>query len=103
IFGDIPDVTSTNWRHNKEISRTPREVVLLKIVKDIKDILSKLPDNYDGSENERIFPVKSAGHALLARTLLELGQYEEAELYATQPIENANFKLEARSEEHTSE
>lgn len=74
IFGDIPLVTSTDYRVNNTIKRSSKAEVYQLIVKDLQDAATELSPNFvDASGNvttERIRPNKGTAQALLARVFL---------------------------------
>jgi len=97
IFGDVPLVTSTDYRVNEVISRTPKAQVYQQIVADLKDAQGLLSDNFlspaGGVTTERVRPNKGAATALLARTYLYLQQWDSAAAQATKVIGNTNYSI----------
>lgn len=97
-FGDVPLVTSTDYRTNRLATRTPISEVYQQIISDIKDAQELLNENYLSADavsvtTERVRPNKMAATALLSRIYLYLGDYSNAELQATTAIENSNYEL----------
>ncbi|MFH6961670.1 RagB/SusD family nutrient uptake outer membrane protein [Flavobacterium plurextorum] len=76
LFGDIPYIVTTDYRSNSHVSRIPQSNVFDLIVADLEIAKQKLGAEY--TENERIRPNKFAANALLARTYLFAGKWEEA-------------------------
>lgn len=78
LYGDVPLVTSTDYKANTGMARTAKNLVYQQIIADLTDAESKLSANYlDGSlrntSAERFRPTKWAAAALLARVYLYYG------------------------------
>jgi len=96
LWGDVPLVLSTDYQVNRAISRTPVADVYDQIIADLSDAIDLLPDTYAHAKNQRVRPNRWAATALLARTHLFLGKWEEAEKAATDVINaTALYELEA--------
>jgi len=98
IYGDVPLLTSTDYKINATISRTPRAQVYQQIITDLTDAKNSLSANYvDATDTiatiDRVRPNKFAAAALLARTYLYLGKYDSAEAHATSVINNSLYSL----------
>ena len=98
IYGDVPLVTSTNYKTNTIISRSPKTLVYQAIIDDLKDADSLLSDNYlapDGSVTfERVRPNRGAVNALLARVYLYMGDWVDAEARSDSVINGTgNYSL----------
>jgi hypothetical protein len=78
MFGDVPQITSTNYQLNAIAPRTPKSQVYQLIVSDLKDAQSLLSIDYSFSNGQRIIPNKWAATALLARTYLYTGDWENS-------------------------
>lgn len=91
LFGDVPLVLTTDYRINALISRTPKDKVYEQIVLDLKEAESLLSSDYSFSKGERTIPNKWTAKALMARVYLFLKKYEDAELVATEVIENTTL------------
>jgi len=83
LFGEVPVVTSLDFRINTRLPRSSKDEVYQQILKDLKDAQNLLPADYSLSNNERTRPNKWAATALLARVYLYMGDYVNAELQAT--------------------
>lgn len=100
-YGDVPLVTTTLYRVNESISRTPQAQVYAQIIQDLKNAQSLLNANYvDETDTaittQRVRPTKAAAEALLARAYLyEQPQpnYDSAEAYASLVIGNSLYSL----------
>ena len=86
LFGDIPYVTSTDYKTNSTVKRMPVEEVYAKIIADLKTAESLLLPSY--SNTERIRPNSFVVKALLARIYLYTGEWENASKKSTEVIEN---------------
>lgn len=92
LYGDVPLVTTTNYKLNNTINRSPAAEVYQQIIADLKDAESLLPANYltpTGSvTGERVRPNKGAAAALLARAYLYNKDWPDAESQADSVIAN---------------
>jgi starch-binding outer membrane protein, SusD/RagB family len=93
LYGDIPYVTETNWRKNSSLSRNTTLEIYDKILSDLNDAQSGLPNDYSVGKGQRIIPNKWAAIAMLARVHLFLGNWVKAEEYATLIINSSLFSL----------
>ncbi|RZK75827.1 MAG: RagB/SusD family nutrient uptake outer membrane protein [Pedobacter sp.] len=104
LYGDVPLTLSADYTVNQQIGRTPKTQVYQQIVQDLIEAQSLMSDGYVdatllASTTERVRPNKWAATALLARTYLYMGNYEQAELLATQVISNNSlYRLPALNE-----
>lgn len=94
LYGDIPYVTSSDYKVNSTLSRIPYSEVLSKIETDLLDARNLLPDDFSFSSGERIEPNKGAATALLARIYLYMGNWQKAEAMASDLINNPLYSLE---------
>ncbi len=89
LFGEVPLILSTTFESNALLPRTGRD----KVYQQMLDDLTKAAGNLSyGTSNLR--PNKAAANLLLARVYLYLGNWEQADLEATQVIAQA-YNLEA--------
>jgi starch-binding outer membrane protein, SusD/RagB family len=93
MFGDVPLVTTTDYRLNRVAKRTPVADVYNAIVADLLIAENDLPTDYSISFDERIHPNSRAASAMLARTYLYMAKWSEAELAASRCINDGLFKL----------
>jgi SusD family. len=103
LFGEIPLVTTTNYRVNSVLSRSSIEDVYILIFSDLKEAQTLLIDT--SPTEGRVRPNKWAATALLARAYLYHKDYVDAEIEATKVIDaggygplpalNATFKKES--------
>lgn len=98
FFGDVPLVTTTDYKVNASLGRTSTVQVYQQIVTDLKeaqtllssDYLNGSLQNYSGVP-ERVRPTKWAATALLARVYLYNGDYSNAEMQATMVINHSSL------------
>jgi hypothetical protein len=84
LFGDIPYITTTDYKTNTAASRQPETVVYEKIIADLLQAKDLLPESYTSAQ--RIRPNKYTAEALLARVYLYAGKWQLAEAEATAVI-----------------
>lgn len=98
FFGDVPYTTGTDYEENRKLPRSSGSSVYEEIAKDLKAAREKLDAAYinnEPSNDNRIRPNKWAAAALLARVLLHMGKWADAEAQATSVIANTDqYKLE---------
>lgn len=96
LFGDIPYITTTDYRENAKASRMLRTSVLGRVVQDLENSKQKLSENYTYSKNERVRVNKWVASAFLARVYLYIGDWDKAEAESNIVINNtALFELAA--------
>lgn len=88
LYGNVPWVTSTDYRINTVIHQSKAQDVRKAVIEDLLAAIQLLPNDYSLYNGERIRANKWAAKALLARCYLYDGQYENAELTASGLIEN---------------
>lgn len=91
IFGAVPMPLTGDYRVNITLGRSSESEVYDRIIKDLKEAQTYLPDTYDNSG--RIRPIKWAATALLARVLLYQGDWAGAEDQSSSVINSAHFSL----------
>ncbi|WP_026979098.1 RagB/SusD family nutrient uptake outer membrane protein [Flavobacterium tegetincola] len=89
LFGAIPYVTSTNYKTNATISKTPTTEVFLKAEADLLTAETLLNEDY--LTPERIRPNKATIQTLLARLYLYSGRWTEAENSASAVLNNTTL------------
>lgn len=92
LFGDIPYVTSTDYKINSVISKSPIQSVYQNIINDFLQAESLLPDSYPYVE--RVRANKLVVQAMLARVYLYLENYAQAEIYSSLVINNGIYAVE---------
>lgn len=101
LFGDVPLITTTDYRINNVTGRSPKAQVYQQIIADLKDAQNILSDNYLDASNiitaNRIRPNKGAANALLARVYLYTAVWDSAEKQATSVINSGMYSLLANS------
>lgn len=96
LYGDVPLILTSDYRINSRISRNSASDVYNQIVEDLKIAAELLSLSYLGADalsisSERVRPTKWAAMALLARVYLYLEDWVNAEVNATEVIENSNI------------
>lgn len=86
LFGNVPYITTTDYRVNGFVSRMPVADVYDKIVEDLLAAKAQLADDYSYSLNERVRVNKWVASALLARVYLYKGDWLHAEEQASAVI-----------------
>ncbi|SHH09373.1 RagB/SusD family nutrient uptake outer membrane protein [Flavobacterium johnsoniae] len=76
LFGDIPYITSTDYKENSTVSRKPVAEIYGKLTTDLENAILLLPVQYQGQE--RVRPNVLTAKALLARVYLYSKAYPEA-------------------------
>jgi starch-binding outer membrane protein, SusD/RagB family len=89
LFGDIPYITSTDYRLNAGASRLPAAEVYTAAINDLEQASVSLPEAY--TSPDRIKPNKAAVLALLARIHLYAGHWQESGSYASMVIADGNY------------
>lgn len=90
LYGDIPYITTTNYLENKSAPRQATEEVYTLIIADLLQAKAMLPET--DSSGEHVRPTASTATALLARIQLYMENWQEAELYASQVIDNNGWE-----------
>jgi hypothetical protein len=93
FYGDVPLLTSTDYRVNRVASRTPLADVYTQIEEDLIDAQDLLLEDYSFSDGEKVEPNKWAVTALLARTYLYQEKWAAAEAQASSILESRQFSL----------
>ncbi|MBS0027564.1 RagB/SusD family nutrient uptake outer membrane protein [Chitinophaga sp. 22321] len=101
LYGNVPLVTSTDYKINSSLPRADKSDVWQQIISDLKDAKELLTQNYVdatllNSTTERVRPNKWAAIALLARSYLFIGDWNNAEKQSTEILNNtALFHLDS--------
>lgn len=94
LFGDIPIVTTTDYKVNTALPRSNKLLVYDQIVSDLKQAKELLPA--PSSTTDRVIrPTNIGAVALLSRVYLYMEKWSDSEIYSTEVINNNNFELEA--------
>lgn len=95
LWGEVPLITSTDYRVNAAANRNTKDEIYDQIVSDLRDAEGDLPDDYSVSDGDRSRPNRWAAKALLARVYLYASNWSNAIAEATEVIDNvALFSLE---------
>ena len=96
FWGDIPWTESTDIRTLEKLSRNPQEEVFNNVINDLLEAEADLPVEYETDIKTRTRITKGAATSLLARTYLYQENWEQAEVKATQVINNSSlYQLQA--------
>ncbi|MCR5697107.1 MAG: RagB/SusD family nutrient uptake outer membrane protein [Marinilabiliaceae bacterium] len=91
-FGDVVLLTEPIGTSGLGLARSPKADVYAQIVKDLKEAAELLPSEWTGVDKGRV--TSGACEALLARTYLFMGDYENAYTYADKVINSGRYALE---------
>jgi len=96
LYGDVPLTTTSDYRVDAALSRSPQVQVYQQIIADLIDAQNLLTGGYVGADaksntTERLRPNKWAATALLSRVYLYRQQWDSAELTATEVINNTGL------------
>ncbi len=89
LFGDVPLVLQTNYQANMNMARTPAMDVWNQITNDLILAKQMLPVFYPTTE--RLRPNSAVASALLARTYLYQGRWQDAETEANGIITSGSY------------
>lgn len=89
VFGDVPVITTTDFKVNSVASRNSKQQIYAQIISDLEEAQILLNDDYSFSNGERIRPNRWVATALLARVYLYLDDWANAEEQATAIINNS--------------
>lgn len=85
-YGDVPYISTTDYRENTNAKRMGYKEVLNQVVGDLKQAKDLLHEDYPIDKTERIRPNKWAASALLARVYLYQQDWVNAELQANEVL-----------------
>ena len=92
LYGDVPLILTTNYRENSLAERNSQEEVYESIVTDLETAIDLLDAEYSNGERTRVN--KFAAVALMARVQLYLENWQAAESYSSQILdETEQYKL----------
>ena len=92
LFGDIPYITSTDYKANSRIRKTAYLNVLDLIEADLKTAFESMDNVY--RHIDRIYPNKAVVELVLAKNYLLQKRYDLAESYAQNVMDNPLYVLE---------
>ncbi|SHN79637.1 RagB/SusD domain-containing protein [Flavobacterium fryxellicola] len=93
LYGEIPYITTTDYRQNRVASRLPVAKVYELIIADLNKAYSLLPENEESGE--RVRPNQYTAQALLARVYLFDEKWDEASNAASALLNNtATYALQ---------
>lgn len=97
LFGDVPLATTSDYRVNEKLGRSPVAAVYDQIKIDLNEAVTLLTPEYNNGE--RVRPTRWAALALSARVYLYLQQWVKAEQFATEIINSGKHSLVANPSE----
>ncbi|WP_207515854.1 RagB/SusD family nutrient uptake outer membrane protein [Longitalea luteola] len=92
LYGNVPLITTTDYRENSSIPRTEATEVYKQVINDLKSAQELLTESYPSTGKVR--PNKWAATALLARAYLYTGDWVNAEDQASLILTSSNYVLE---------
>ncbi|OPC66461.1 glycan metabolism protein RagB [Elizabethkingia bruuniana] len=92
LFGDIPYVTSIDYKKNQSISKTSSAEALAKLEDDLNRCLSLLPDDYRSVE--RIYPNRQVAKLMLAKILMAEKQWTKAEVVLKEILQSPLYQFQ---------
>lgn len=90
LYGAVPYVTTTDYRVNSRIAKTPYEAVLSKVETDLLVALDRLAPDYRNLS--RFYPNKAVVELALAKNYLLQKNYAEAIGYAQKVLDNPLYQ-----------
>ncbi|MES2329907.1 MAG: RagB/SusD family nutrient uptake outer membrane protein [Bacteroidota bacterium] len=109
LFGDVPLLTTIDFKANSIAARTPKAQVYDQIIADLMEAQNLLASDYSYSTKEKVRANKWAATALLARVYLYVGKSASADsasssvigssLYSLSPLTGANNVFSKNSSE----
>ena len=93
LFGDVPLITSTDYKINSNIGRTPTDSVYDQILRDLTDAQQDLQANYPSAHRYR--PNKNVATAFLAKVRLYRKEWQAAYDAANTVITSNVYNLES--------
>lgn len=85
LYGEVPLILTTDYRSNSLAERNSEEEVFGQVLNDLQNAIENLDAGY--STGERTVVNEAAALALMARTQLYLENWEDAEMYSTQVLD----------------
>lgn len=94
FWGDVPWTESTDIEVLRKLSRTPEDQVLSNIIADLSEAELNLPEEYDTQTKTRTRIIRGSAKAILARAFLYQENWQQAEIKATEVINNPLYELQ---------
>lgn len=92
LYGDVPYITTTDYEVNRLVSRMSASEVYDRIITDLQEAISLLPEGYVAPD--RVRPNRSTASALLARVFLYNGNWAAASNEASAVLNNGEYVWE---------
>ncbi|WP_316825904.1 MULTISPECIES: RagB/SusD family nutrient uptake outer membrane protein [Pedobacter] len=91
LFGGVPIITTTDYERNRREPRASVDAVYAQIMSDLTDAKRLVMDDYPSAGRAR--PNKMVVNAFLARVYLYRGQWNNAEVAATDVISSGVYSM----------
>ncbi len=91
LFGEVPLITSSDYRVNSTIRRSAVSDVYKQVINDLIEAKKYLSVEYPGTEKDRVNYWSAV--ILLARTYLYMENWQQAEVEATEIINSNKYSL----------
>ena len=89
LYGEVPLALTTDYRKNARLARKPVADIYDQVLLDLQLAVEVLPEEY--RDGERIYVNKYVAMAFLARVHLYLENWEQAEYYSNQVINQSGM------------
>lgn len=87
LYGEVPLILSTNYNQNAQASRNSEEEIFNQVIADLEMARELLNDDYPDEDRTRVN--RGVANALLARINLYLKNWDKAEQYSSEVINNS--------------
>lgn len=91
LFGDIPYITTTDYRVNSKVSRLPQSEVFDKIIADILEARTLLPE--EEFTGEHIYPDRGVATAVLAKVYWSTKEWQKLSDACSLILINGTYSL----------
>ena len=95
LWGDVPLTTTSDYRVNATLARSPESLVYDQITQDLRFAIESLPQEYYSINGLRSRPIGLTAQAFLSKVYLFNNNWTEAESAATAVIKSNLFALES--------
>ncbi|MDE1191519.1 MAG: RagB/SusD family nutrient uptake outer membrane protein [Arachidicoccus sp.] len=98
LYGDVPLATTSDYKINNTLSRSPQTKVYVQILSDLRQAQNLLSTDYKDANGAtttaRIRPNKYAAMGMAAKAYLYAEKWDSAEIMADSVINNTNYQLD---------
>ncbi|MDR6513714.1 RagB/SusD family nutrient uptake outer membrane protein [Chryseobacterium camelliae] len=92
VFGDIPYPTTTDYKLNKSLGKTPSSEVLTRLENEFGSSISMLTDTYRSTE--RIIPNRKVAQLMLAKIYMIQSKWSNAEILLKNITQSSQYQFE---------